>query len=379
MQKHDTAIAALCSVLSTTTVIALRTDAMTQLDLRGHRISSMQALYVADLLAASTVLTKLNLDGFELNLPQLRGTEPVQVLDLKSKRLGVASGIVIASLITDNTVLSDCSLLKNNLDVESAKMLAKIGTEKQIMLSGMKRDQTEANFRNQSLTPADAILISSDLPFMAVLTSLNLAYNNIGPKGAKAIAEALGSGKAVLTDLNLADNRLGAEGAKAIADALASGKAVLTSLNLAGSPLSAGIGPEGSKAIAEALKVNAVLTDLNLAYSSFGAEGAKAIADALASGKAVLTTLDLHNNNLDAEAGKALAAALKENAVLTSLNLSGNNLGKDGAIAIAEALKSGKAVLKKCDLTYNSSMGGNARAALQEAVKAKEGFELLLN
>ena len=48
------------------------------------------------------MLTKLNLDGFELNLPQLRGTEPVEVLDLLDlsfKDLDVASGIVIASLI----------------------------------------------------------------------------------------------------------------------------------------------------------------------------------------------------------------------------------------------------------------------------------------
>jgi hypothetical protein len=37
----------------------------------------------------------------------------------------------------------------------------------------------------------------------------------------------------------------------------------------------------GAKAIAEALKVNAVLTTLNLGYNSIGDEGAKAIAEAL--------------------------------------------------------------------------------------------------
>ena len=92
------------------------------------------------------------------------------------KSLGPASGIVIAKCIEFNAVLTECSLLKNNLDVESAKMLAKIGTEKQIMLSGMKRDQTEAIFYNQNLRPADAILIASDLPFMAVLTTLKCAF-----------------------------------------------------------------------------------------------------------------------------------------------------------------------------------------------------------
>ena len=41
------------------------------------------------------------------------------------------------------------------------------------------------------------------------------------------------------------------------------------------------IGVEGAKAIVEALKVNAVLTELNLYYNSIGYDGAKAIAEAL--------------------------------------------------------------------------------------------------
>ena len=53
--------------------------------------------------------------------------------------------------------------LKTMLNIESASMLAKIGTEKGIMLFGIKRDQKEADFRNQGLGPGDAILISSDL------------------------------------------------------------------------------------------------------------------------------------------------------------------------------------------------------------------------
>ena len=51
---------------------------------------------------------------------------------------------------------------------------------------------------------------------------------------------------------------------------------VLTTLNLAAND----IGVEGAKAIAEALKVTAVLTTLNLGYNSIGVEGAKAIAEA---------------------------------------------------------------------------------------------------
>ena len=42
-------------------------------------------------------------------------------------------------------------------------MLAKVGTEKGIMLSIIQHDETEADFEYEGLQPADGILIASDL------------------------------------------------------------------------------------------------------------------------------------------------------------------------------------------------------------------------
>jgi hypothetical protein len=58
---------------------------------------------------------------------------------------------------------AEVDALKNRLDIESARMLAKIGTDKGIMLFGIKRDQEEANFRNQALGPGDATPLATDL------------------------------------------------------------------------------------------------------------------------------------------------------------------------------------------------------------------------
>ena len=60
------------------------------------------------------MLTKLNLDGHELDLPKLRGTDPVESLFLSGKRLGPASAIVIASLIAGNGVLTTLDLRDND-------------------------------------------------------------------------------------------------------------------------------------------------------------------------------------------------------------------------------------------------------------------------
>jgi Ran GTPase-activating protein (RanGAP) involved in mRNA processing and transport len=69
----------------------------------------------------------------------------------------------------------------------------------------------------------------------AVLTSLNLYRNNIGPEGGKALAPAL-TGNAVLASLDVGYNRLDEEAALAIVRAVNS-RDQMTSLGLAGCEL----------------------------------------------------------------------------------------------------------------------------------------------
>jgi Ran GTPase-activating protein 1 len=301
---------------------------------------------------------------------QLR-EDSVTGLNLSEELLHVPAAMLVASLIPVTSVLKNCNLLKNRFDVESAKKLTKMGAEKGIMLSGMTRDQTVADFTNEGLQPAaDAILIASDLKFMAVLTTLILISNEIGDEGAKVIAEAL-KVNAVVTTLDLGTNNIGDEGAIAIAEAL-KGMAVVTTLFLDCNYFQ----NEGAIAIAEALKVNTVLTKLDLSLNNIGDDGAKAIAEALKV-NAVLTKLVLYANSIGDEGAIAIAEALKVNAVLTELWLPGNNIGDDGAKAIAEVLKV-NAVLTELDLTYNSNMGDAGKQAVRVAVKDRSGFELKL-
>jgi Ran GTPase-activating protein (RanGAP) involved in mRNA processing and transport len=349
---------------------------LTTLNLSQNKLDAEDARALAPALMKTTALENCSLlknsigdDGAKLIAEALKVNAVLTSLHLYRNSISAEGAIAIAEALKVNAVLKNCNLLKNSLDVESATMLAKIGTEKGIMLSGMERDQTEADLDSQGLQPADAILIGSDLKFMAVVTTLYLSCNNIGFEGAIAIAEAL-KVNAVLTALRLDANKIGPEGAMVIAEALKV-NTVLTILYLRAN----NIGVEGAIAIAKALKVNAVLTELWLQSNNIGDDGAKVVAEALKV-NAVLTTLDLGYNSIGVEGANAIAEVLKVNAVLTELNLYLNNIGDDGAKAIAKALMV-NAVLTKLWLGSNF-MKDAGKQAVRDAVKDRSGFVLEL-
>ena len=73
------------------------------------------AKFLAEGIGASKSLSKLNLDGFDLPIKDLRGDTNVSKLDFSSKGLTSRSAIVIAKLLPDNKSLSELNLGGNNI------------------------------------------------------------------------------------------------------------------------------------------------------------------------------------------------------------------------------------------------------------------------
>ncbi|KXS13044.1 hypothetical protein M427DRAFT_156903 [Gonapodya prolifera JEL478] len=104
------------------------------------------------------------------------------------------------------------------------------------------------------------------------------------------------------------------------------------------------LGKEGAQAIAEMLKVNAMVTFVNLKWSingndpdfAIGPDGAEALADALNDTR--LVTLELCNNSIGGNGACAIANALQCNTTLHTLKLAGEMIGDKGACAIADTL-----------------------------------------
>jgi hypothetical protein len=264
-----------------------------------------------------------------------------------------AEGITaIADALRVNGALTVTNLLGNQLDAESAKMLAEVAKQKGISLCGIRRDQTTADFLdcNYYLKPPDAILLASDLSQAIVtgsLTRVDVRGNKIAGDGASQLAAAvLGNLKIeMFNGIPIKEMR---------ADSL-------TELDLKGS-WNKYVGVEGGMVVAGLIPVMGALTKLSLAWNKLEEEGTMAICKALKQNK-TLKELDLSGqNNIGGEAGaKHVADMLHVNGVLTKLSLAWNKLEEEGTKAICEALKQNK-TLKELDLSGDNTIGGEAGA-----------------
>ena len=76
--------------------------------------------------------------------------------------------------------------------------------------------------------------------------------------------------------------------------------------------------------MAEALKVNSALQELNILFNNISDEGAEALAEALRVNTA-LQELNLGFNDISGKGAKVLAEAMKVNSALKELKLDGNS------------------------------------------------------
>jgi len=156
----------------------------------------------------------------------------------------------------------------------------------------------------------------STVPIAHSLRILKLGFNGIGPEGAKALAEAISSVRHAARD--------------------AAGKS---------------FGPRATASV--------VVGELDLACNAIGPEGARALGAALDDG---VSKLDLGNNGIGCVGAKDLARALVSNSTTTELSLAGNEIKGTGAWWIAAFLAKTKHVSGLTTLDLGSNAVGDAGA-----------------
>ena len=95
-------------------------------------------------------------------------------LNFENNGIGPVGANAVAAMVAVTGALTVANLLYNQLDAESAKMLAEVAKQKGVSLCGIQRDQTTADLSGHALQPPDAILLASDLSQAVVTGTLTV-------------------------------------------------------------------------------------------------------------------------------------------------------------------------------------------------------------
>lgn len=279
-----------------------------------------------------------------LRADSLKSEPTVKHLLLGNNICGNTLGFEIAEFIkSGKSALTTWYIAGNNLDeVGIAPICEALKTDRQVRQLWLKRNPLRLagarhladmmhyntylqilDLTNTGLLDDGASVILRNLSDS--ITHLYLSSNGLTSKTCEVVAEMLHTKN--LDQLSLGCNRLTDEGAKFIAQALAHPECKLKSIEIA----SCGIGPIGTKYLAEALKINTSLIFLNLGFlksttdlgevpNMIESQGAIYLADGIAS-NSTLCALDLTYTGIQQSGISALASVLEKNTNLMYFNI----------------------------------------------------------
>jgi len=159
------------------------------------------------------------------------------------------------------------------------------------------------------------------------LTSLTLAETNVGPHGARILAEALSTCNNVVT-VSIQDSKIGTDAASLVFAALCNNTSI-RELNLDYNVI-------GSKVV---IKLPANLTHLDLSNNCVGDEGTAQLAKYIKKSHPLKQLLLSGNEGISTVSLTKLGKALSSNSHLSSLNLSYTDMNSETATAFCQSAK----------------------------------------
>ena len=205
------------------------------------------------------------------------------------------------------------------------------------------------NLTDKSLGDKEARLVVALLNNMEhSLESVYFNENDIGPEGAAYIAELLKNNKTI-TELDLENNNLGDQGASALGKMLSTNESLLK-LDLTNT----NIGDRGAQDIGIGLSNNSTLEKLEIDENNIADAGATGLMKFHENNSSQLTILVLSGNGIGKSGTQAIAKALSTNPQLRDLYLSKNKIDDGGSKILANALAKKNTNLKLLDIDDNN-------------------------
>eukprot|EP00516_Mucochytrium_quahogii_P000226 CAMPEP_0203762150 /NCGR_PEP_ID=MMETSP0098-20131031/15094_1 /ASSEMBLY_ACC=CAM_ASM_000208 /TAXON_ID=96639 /ORGANISM=" , Strain NY0313808BC1" /LENGTH=1387 /DNA_ID=CAMNT_0050656443 /DNA_START=685 /DNA_END=4848 /DNA_ORIENTATION=+ len=265
----------------------------------------------------------------------------IKYLNLKSNSLGTDGIKGFAQALSENHVLRVVNLYNNGIGDMGMSFLAK-AVKTNVTLERL-------NLGNNILGPKSGVLLAKVLKGHQGIRNLSLWNNSIGDEGAIEFSKTLSDKQTALLELNLFFNEISPKGAELLANALQK-NGTLEKLYLASNSLQF----RGGRAFAEALRVNTTLRVLDITYCDIGDDAANVIFKGMIDNPNLpLKELYIARNSIT-EASAELVCQVIQNTSLECLNISKNELNQ-GCGGIAQVLGFSKTRIRS--LFLNQNMG----------------------
>jgi len=334
---------------------------------------------------------ELGASGAEAIAWFLKSTTTLVNLDLSENNLRNEGAEVLAEALKQNRTLKRLNLAHNDIGVEGVQALQQ-ALETNTTLEHLELDESgsflvgvwEAIFfacdANPRIRRPSAVLSEASdgseeqalkSPFEAAVRikasdgSEEQAFKSPFEAAVriKGLADELRLNQ-IITVLDLPFQNLCGEQLKALADALLVNKTIETVFLQSNQ-----IGNEGVKALADAFLLNKTVERVYLPSNQIGNEGVKALADAFRVNKTI-KHVSLRFNEIGNDGVKALADAILVNKTIETVGLSNNQIGDEGVKALADAIRVNKTI-ETVDLSYNQ-FGDDGGKALASAMEINE-------
>ncbi|KAF9421191.1 hypothetical protein BGZ94_008921 [Podila epigama] len=279
----------------------------------------------------------------------------IKQLDLSNNKITAEGVAHLAEAMIYNRTVTRLCLQSNSIKRAGAPSLASILTKNRVV--------RHLNIGSNGLGPDGVIDIAEAVKYNRTLRSLSLDLNEMGPQGAKALAKALLTNHH-LSHLYLPHNNIGDPGVQDLCQSLHRNVSIV-SLDLEFNNIGLNQSVVGMKALADLLKVNKTLLEINLAYNVFPtAESIQALMEGI-SVNSTLESIMFTSCGISTEGAIAIANVLPLAKGLQNLGLTANpDIAVEGYWALATGLEKNQH-LKGIQLDYNSP----DRHALYESIQ----------
>jgi len=333
---------------------------VTSVDLSNNtHIGVFGATRLANVLKGSKTIKKFNMIELkDVNGRNLKKT----AVRYSNQKLTDLEAIVIAEFVKNNTTLTSLDVSNNTAigisgvmhlyaALKGSKIIKKFNMIELSDLNGSDLTKAVVCYKNKSVTDMEAIFFAEYMKMNSTVKTLNLSSNKIRDDGASAIANALKVNN-VLTALDMRSNSgIQLEGAKILSNAILERDNIKT---FSGIPID-----DMKENKSETKSIDALKT-------GYGDTEALVIGSLLKM-NSTIKELYLSGNKIGDLGASSIGDALKINTVLQILRLSQNNIGDSGATSIENALHINKH-LKYVYLAKNN-ISSNKKKKLAKVMK----------